>query len=112
MFEQLVNNKLNQFCPEKEIKLSSQDKAFITAELKKLKRQKSREYIKRGKTEKYKRLDKLFETKYNIAAKKYLYNNLDALKDTNPGQAYSILKKMGAQPNDCIDSNTFTLPSH
>ena len=112
MFEQLVNNKLNQFCPEKEIKLSSQDKAFITAELKKLKRQKSREYIKRGKTEKYKRLDKLFETKYKIEAKKYLDKNLDALKDTNPGQAYSILKKMGAQPNDCIDSNTFTLPSH
>ena len=70
MFEQLVNNKLNQFCPEKEIKLSSQDKAFITAELEKIKRQKGREYIKRGKTEKYKRLDKLFGTKYNIEAKK------------------------------------------
>ena len=36
MFEQLVNNKLNQFCPEKEIKLSSQDKPFITTELKKM----------------------------------------------------------------------------
>ena len=59
MFEQLVNNKLNQFFPEKEIKLSSQDKAFITAELKKIKRQKGREYIKRGKTEKYKRLDNI-----------------------------------------------------
>ena len=70
MFEQLVNNKLNQFFPEKEIKLSSQDKAFITAELEKIKRQKGREYIKRGKTEKYKRLDKLFGTKYNIEAKK------------------------------------------
>ena len=37
---------------------------------------------------------------------------MDALKQTKPGQAYSILKKMGAQPGDCIDSNTFTLPAH
>ena len=33
VFEKLINSKLNQFCPEKEIKLSSQDKPFITAEL-------------------------------------------------------------------------------
>ena len=37
---------------------------------------------------------------------------MESLRDTNPGQAYNILKKLGAQPGDCIDSNTFTLPSH
>ena len=37
---------------------------------------------------------------------------MDDLMETNPGQAYCILKKMGAQPGDCYDSNTFTLPSH
>ena len=37
---------------------------------------------------------------------------MDGLMQTNPGQAYCILKKMGAQPGDCIDSNTFTLPAH
>ena len=26
--------------------------------------------------------------------------------------AYNILKKMGAQPGDCIDANQFTLPNH
>ena len=112
VFEQLMSAKLNQFCPEKEFKLSSQDRPFITAELRKIKRQKSREYIKRGKTQKYKNLDKLFETKYKIEAGKYLNKNLEALRNTNPGQAYSILKKMGAEPGDCIDANTFTLPNH
>ena len=34
-FEKLTQEKLNQFCPEKTIKLSSQDKVWITAELKK-----------------------------------------------------------------------------
>ena len=113
VFEKLINTKLNQFCPEKEIKLSSQDKPFITAELRKIKRQKSREYVKNGKSEKYKKLDKLFETKYKSEAEKYLQKNLDALRETNPGQAYHILKKMGAQPGDCIDANnTFTLSNH
>ena len=32
--------------------------------------------------------------------------------ECKPGQAYNILKKMGAQPGDCIDANTFTLPTH
>ena len=49
---------------------------------------------------------------YKNEAERYLNKNLDALKSTKPGQAYSILKKMGAQPGDCNDSNTFSLPSH
>jgi hypothetical protein len=80
--------------------------------LKKLKRQKSREYIKRGKTEKYRKLDAKFQALYKAEGQKYLEKNLNALRDTNPGQAYSILKKMGPQPGDCIDGNTFTLPGH
>ena len=87
VFEQLVGNKLNQFCPEKEVKLSSQDKPFITGELKKIDRLKSREYTRRGKTQKYKDLQKKFKSKYKIEAEKYLNKNLDALKDTKPGQA-------------------------
>ena len=49
MFEQLINQKLNQFCPKKEMKLGSQDKPCITAELKKISIQKNREYNKKGK---------------------------------------------------------------
>ena len=81
-----MNAKLKQFCPAKEIKLSSQDKPFFTAEQKIVKRQKSREYIKRGKTDKYRQLDKIFTEKYKNEAKKYLQKNLDALRDTNPGR--------------------------
>jgi hypothetical protein len=38
--------------------------------------------------------------------------NIDTLKETNPGQAYSVLKRMCAWPGDCVDSNGFTLPEH
>ena len=101
-----------QFCPLKEFRLSSQDKPFITAELKILHRKKSREYIKRGKTLKYRELAAEFDAKYKNEAQKYLDKNVHELKVNKPGQAYNTLKKMGAQPGDCIDSNAFTLPGH
>ena len=37
---------------------------------------------------------------------------MDALKQTKPGKAYSVLKSMGAQPGDCTYDQTFTLLSH
>ena len=111
-FEELISEQLNRFCPEKEFKLGSQYKPFISAELKKLKRQKSLEYNKHGKTEKYKSLDKIFKMKYKSESTKYLKKNMDALRDTNPGKAFNILKRMGSMPGDCIDGNTFKLPSH
>ena len=94
-FEDLVKTKLDQFCPEKVVRLSSQDKPFITADMKKVKRQKSREYVKNGKTQKYHELSAKFKALYQSEAKKYLDKKLDALRSTNPGQAYHILKQMG-----------------
>ena len=63
-FEKLLSENLNKFCPEKQIKLSSQDKLFITAEVKRIDRKKNREYLKKGKTEKYLKLKGLFDLKY------------------------------------------------
>ena len=37
---------------------------------------------------------------------------MDELMESRPGQAYNVLKKMGAQPGDSVDSNIFTLPTH
>ena len=34
------------------------------------------------------------------------------MKESNPGKAFSVLKSMGAQPGDCTDDHTFTLPGH
>ena len=103
---------LDKFCSEKFMKLSSQYKPFITKELKTLDRQRSREYVKRGKTMKYQNLAKQFNAKYKVEAEKYLRKNMDTLMESKTGQAYKVLKKMGAQPGDCMDENTFTLPPH
>ena len=37
---------------------------------------------------------------------------MDSLKDCSPGQAYNILKKMGAQPGEFDDQSNFDLASH
>ena len=112
VFGKILQDNLNIHCPEETIKIGSQDKPWINKELKKIHRLRSREYLKNGQSVKYKSLAKEFDEKYKTAAHKYLNKNTDELKQTNPGQAYRILKKMGAQPGDCTDSNTFTLPSH
>ena len=110
--QQLLIGKLDELCPTKTMRVSPQDKPFINWELKSLDRKKQREYTKRGKTEKYKKLAKQFSTKFEAAAQRYMRNKVDALKDTQPGKAYGILKAMGAQPGDCADDNTFSLPNH
>ena len=112
VFEKLLNEKLDQYCPEKEMKISSKDKPFINAELKKIDRRKKREYQKRGKTQKFSFLKKQFDSKYREAAEKYLNKHMDELRVAKPGQAFSVLKRLGAQPGDCTDSNTFSLPVH
>ena len=99
-FEEILQNKLNLFCPEKTMKISSQDKPWINAELKTLARQKNREYNKRGKSLKYRNLVNKFSDKYKTEAEKYLRKKMDELMESKPGQAYNILKRMGAQPGD------------
>ena len=112
LFENILQDNLDRLCPEQTVKIGSQDKAWVNSELKKIHRQKSREYNKKGKSEKYEKLAKEFKKKYKIAATKYMEKNVEALKELNPGQAYKVLKRMAAQPGDCQDSNTFSLPSH
>ena len=64
MLEKLLQDKLDEYCPKNTIKIGSQDKAWITAELKNIHRQRQREYIKSGKSLKYNNLAEEFETKY------------------------------------------------
>ena len=112
MLQKLLISKLDEYCPLQTFKLSSQDKPYMTFQLKKLHRIKQRVYLKRGKTEKYDKLAAEFKQKLDAAAEKFLKNKMDSLKETQPGKAYKILKDMGAQPGDCTDSHTFTLPNH
>ena len=111
-FEELMMAKLDELCPTQTMRVSPQDLPFINAELKSLDRKKQREYSKNGKSAKYKRLALEFEAKFKTASKRYIRNKVDDLKDAKPGKAFGVLKAMGAQPGDCQDGLSFSLPNH
>ena len=71
------------------MRIGPQDKPWINFELKVLKRRKMREWNKNGKTSKYVELDEKFKLKYNAAAKKYMQSKVEALKESQPGKAFS-----------------------
>ena len=111
-FDNLLREKLDFYCPKKSIKLSHNDKAFITTNLKKLNRQRKREYQKRGKTMKYFNLKKQFEQQYKSEAKKFLVKNVTSLSQCKPGQTFKILKRLGTRPGESEQSASFNLQSH
>ena len=110
-FEQIIEQKLNHFFPQKITKIGVGDPPYITSELKTLKRKRMRMYRKHGKNDKYLKLKAEFDEKLEKAAGDYLKKNLESLKESNPSKAYNILKKMGAQPGE-YDEVTFSLPGH
>ena len=93
-------------------RVSFQDKTFIKKELKVLHRRKQREYVKKGKSLKYDKLKDEFDRKYKAAIEMYIRNRVDDLKEVQPGRAYNIFETMGAQPGDCIDDPSVSLPDH
>ena len=80
--------------------------------LKKLDRLKKREWQRNGKSQRYLDLKSRFDAKYKEASAKYMEKNVRELMTSQPGKAYSTLKKMGAQPGDDLDNPSFTIIEH
>ena len=112
IFEKKMGQKLDKFFPKKITKIGIGDKPYMTSELKTLKRRRMKEYRANGKSEKYEKLRLEFKSKLKKAASEFLKKNINSLKESNPGKAYNILKKMGAQPGECDDKSNFSLPTH
>ena len=109
----ILTSLLDLHCPTKTVKLRPQiDKPFMTVELKKLDRQRKREYKKHGKSQKYGSLTSLYDTKFKRASADYLEKIMLEFEDSNPGKANKLLKRLGAQPGDVPDECNFTLPKH
>ena len=110
--QEVLENKLNEVFPKVSFRVTEQDQPWINFELKKLDRLKKREYVRHGKSKKYNELLEKFDLKYKVAANDHLEKYVRSLKEENPGKAYSVLKKMGAQPGDCLDEGSFRLTEH
>ena len=103
---------LERALPVKKVRLRSTDKPYITQEIKTIDRRRRREYDKIGKSAKYLDSKKIFDQKLKAANQSYLNKNVRSLMDTQPGKAYNVLKRLGAQPGDSRDSGSFEIPEH
>jgi hypothetical protein len=108
----ILNNLLEKSLPTKTVKLGPNDHPFMTKELKALDRQRKREYRKHGKSQNYLYLTDLFSRKFKSAGKQFLQKNVDSIMEAKPGQAYKVLKRMGARPGDDADDGGFELPEY
>ena len=84
-FQKIVDTKVELLFPERKVRLSNQDKQFITSEIKTLDRKKKKEWKKHGKSDKYIQLKGQFDEKYKKAASNYLKKAVSNLKVENPG---------------------------
>ena len=92
IFQEMLLTKLNVCLPIKIRKVSSDDQPFCTEKMKKFKRLKAREYNKNRRSNKWKKLNKLYKKEVSIAKKGYYKNVLKDLKQLNVSQWYSKLK--------------------
>ena len=110
--QRLLLKMLDDACPTKTVRLSTTDKMFITREIQIIDRQRKREYRKHGKSEKYQNINYLYSKKFQAATQDYLNKNVRRIMDSDPAKAYSIMKRLGAQPGDSIDASSFQIPEH
>ena len=100
MLQRTLLEKLDIYLPEKTIKLTPEDQAWTNNEIKILDRRMKREYRKRKKSAKWKALDKKFRDLCEKAKHSYSKNIVNDLKQSNPSQWYSKIKRMSSHSQE------------
>ena len=105
----VMNEKINDVFPKKTIKVYKQDREWMTEPLRKLRRNKAREYRRHGKSAKFLEIQAEYEDLKDKNTKKYMEEEIETLKKSNLSQFYRKLKCMGSRLNEC-EQQSFTLP--
>ena len=94
IFQDILVKKVQEIFPEKIRNISSDDQPWITFKLKKLDRARKRIFHKERKSDRWKKLDKLFKTEAKNAKADFYKSKVEELKKKNPKQWYSCLKNI------------------
>ena len=98
-FHQTIRQKLDECLPEKTIMVSYLDKKWMTPQLKNLNRKIKREFFKKRKSSKWKKLKKKFKKLKRKTVKNFYSEFVTELKVSNPSKWYSMAKRLGAEQN-------------
>ena len=86
-FENIISVKVDAIFPTKEVKIHNLDKEFMSNQMRKIRRQKSREYSRKGRSEKFLKMQKEFLDLKNANSIKYI-EEIEELKNCNLGQFF------------------------
>ena len=95
-FHTTLRTKLEQFFPEKIVKISTLDKKWMNPSLKALHRQVQREFFKNRQSSKWKKLKAKFKRGKRKAVKSFYSKFVNELKVSDPGKWYQMAKRVGA----------------
>ena len=109
--DHILSSKVNDIFPEKIVKIYHQDKEWMNSELRILRRQKSREYYKHKKSEKFRDLELKYQKIKYQNTQRYIQNEIESLKSLNIKDFFRKIKKIGAKTGEAVNE-TFTLSSH
>ena len=87
-------SKLDEIFPEKIRKINSDDQPWISHRLKQMDGRRKRVYHKERRSEKWKKLNKIFKNEMKSEKSKFYERTIQDLKMSKPGQWYSMLKKI------------------
>ena len=96
LLQDILLTGLDNFFPEKIRKFSSDDQPWVSHKIKMLDRRRKRVFHLERKSERWKRLDKVFKSEVKKAKRNFYAKSITDLKQKNPGQWYSALKRMTA----------------
>ena len=110
-FEHLMCNKMDNIFPSKEIRIYEGDKEWMNSELRTLRRQKSREYVKRKKSIRFIELQRRYIELKENNSRKFIENEVEAMKKLSLSKFYFKIKEIGARLGECSKSS-FYITSH
>ena len=90
-----IMKKIDDICPEKEIKCSVRDQPWMTSHIKTVIRQRKREFDQNGKSMRWKALQKKSKDLVKNSKANYAEKVVDRLKNSNKSSWYNTIKSLG-----------------
>ena len=108
--QSMLLTQIDDCLPEKTLKVNDNDKPWVNFQVKRIDRQRKKEYSKHKRSKKWKYLDELFNQKSVEAMESYYTNIVEDLKTSNVGKWYSKLKRMSTDDRTkCDQVNVLSL---
>ena len=111
-FEARADQITNDHFPLKKVTVTQGELPYFNEELKIMRRQRDRVYVKEGKSAKYQELQRKFQIKLRCEATKYKDKIIQEVADGKRGSSYNAIRKLGDGPCDADKRKEFTIPSY